>query len=432
MPKGVYIGDIDPNNTVASVREVRRNILFKLLLWDSIVLSDSQFLTDPRIAMMMSSFNHKYIDPANRYPMDDWHGGFELLLNSGLVEVAHRTDAVGEMLSVEDVWTSMNKNSGAGRVPFLPRTSAYAEYLDQTAYHKRTYNLARISEIFKTNLQKGYGTALSVSPTDDTDLELGRMFREQTVLFREILQFIKTQLANGKITQARYDEIYKYVYGCYHINVPTVANCFVCTDYEKLPVHLELGSGVKEDKGGDVDQSKLRPTWALDPRILDLLPIGSFLKVRSAVQAHVDSGLLLKYNTGELTEDEKKEYQSCWESYTATLESALMEAFREHYEAIDDIVSSAYVPRQQRITNGTLEIVANMVVKPAISAAVPLAGTLFSAADHVRNAVGMLNTFIMVHRSGEPMDARAYKNEMRDLMFDFAFGHKAITYRIEK
>ncbi len=433
MPKGVYIGDIDPNNTVASVREVRRNILFKLLLWDSIVLSDSQFLTDPRIAMMMSSFNRKHISPGHRFAMDEWHGGFELLLQSGLVEVAHRTDALGEMYSIEDVWTSMDKNSSGGRVPFLPETSAYAEFLDQTSYHKRTYNLSKISEIFKTNLQKGFGTTLAISPADDTDAELGRMFREQNVLFRAILQFIKEQLANGKITQARYDEIYKYVYGCYHINVPTVANCYVCTDYEKLPVHLELGNGVKEDKGGEgVDQGRLRPTWALDPDILDLLPIGSFLKVRSAVQSHIDSGLLLKYNTGDLSEEEEKQYVDLWEDYTNKLEQALQSELMAHFKEIDNIVSSAYIPRQQRVMNGAIEIVANTIIKPAVSMAFPLLSTLVSAGENARGMINTLNTFIMVHRNGEPMDARAYKNEMLDYVTQLVTKQKAITYRIEK
>ena len=60
MSYNVYLGDIDPNLQMSEALKVRREIFFKLLLWDSVVLSDSQLLTDPRIIRLMSGFTvHK-------------------------------------------------------------------------------------------------------------------------------------------------------------------------------------------------------------------------------------------------------------------------------------------------------------------------------------------------------------------------------------
>jgi len=84
MSYSIYIGDIDPNNTVnptQHVRDIRRAILFRLLLWDSIVLSDSQFLTDPCIAMMMDGFSEKKMGDHDAWDdISEWQRGFEKLL----------------------------------------------------------------------------------------------------------------------------------------------------------------------------------------------------------------------------------------------------------------------------------------------------------------------------------------------------------------
>ena len=53
----VYLGDIDPNNRIMSPLWIRRHFMMKLLVWDSVVLSDSQILTDPRINVLLRGFD---------------------------------------------------------------------------------------------------------------------------------------------------------------------------------------------------------------------------------------------------------------------------------------------------------------------------------------------------------------------------------------
>jgi len=179
MSYSIYIGDIDPNNTVnptQHVRDIRRAILFRLLLWDSIVLSDSQFLTDPCIAMMMDGFSEKKMGDHDAWDdISEWQRGFEKLLEIGLVEVAHRTDIYGEQYTMLDVWNSMHNNPSAS-VPFLPPTPAYAKFLDTLPHQKKQYNLNSISQRFKSNLHNGISSGdFQLNPFDDTDRELTKI-----------------------------------------------------------------------------------------------------------------------------------------------------------------------------------------------------------------------------------------------------------------
>ncbi|MBQ8515902.1 MAG: hypothetical protein IJ496_10945 [Ruminococcus sp.] len=379
MAYGVYLGDIDPNNTINPVLDIRRNILFKLLLWDSIVMSDSQILTDPRVLLMMDGFRSKEKGVHEDWQdVQEWQKGFEQLLQKGLVEVACRSGGF-ERHSITDVWETMNRRNYGGRVPFLPHTSAYAEYLDKQVQSARVYNLDQISARFKNNLLSGVETGdLTLSDSDDTDRELKRILNGSVVLFRDILDLLKSQLNAGKITQQRYDEVYRYVYSCYHTNIPAETKCFVCTDFENIPFHLTLGYDTSDCAAAAVDSDALRPTWALDPLIMDLLSIGDFLKIREAVQPCIRSELLMKYNTGTLLPEEIHEYHDVWEEYTRQLEEAMREQLRERGDALQAVTKNQRVSAQMRFKKGMLDLVVNVAKQAAVPAASAAIGGLFS------------------------------------------------------
>ena len=110
MSYSVYLGDIDPNNTIISSLEIRRDFMFQLLMRDSIVISDSQFLTDPRINHLMQEFEDDNLAKIRELgELEQWQKGFEYLINAGLVEVAYRSRN-GSKDSITKTWENMADN----------------------------------------------------------------------------------------------------------------------------------------------------------------------------------------------------------------------------------------------------------------------------------------------------------------------------------
>lgn len=427
MSYSIYIGDIDPNNVVDSVRSVRRNILFKLLLWDSIVLSDSQLLTDPRIALMMDGFSVKHADLsfAKKNEVLDWHKGFEELMQSGLIEVAHRRDIAGERLTMSDVWTTM-KNNRSAQVPYLPTTQDYADFLDSTFYHTREYDLKKISARFKSNLHAGIANGrLLLDPDDATDIELTRILLQDEILFRDLLKVIRESLNKGLITQARYDEVYSYIYSCYQTNIPAEVNCSICTNFENLPLHLDLGYD-SDFNGPEIDERRMRPTWALDPTILDLLPMDAFLAVRKAVSPHIKSGLIMKQKTGELLPEQLNEFYDAWADYTEELECALRIELVNAYEHVDGIVCKQFTSSQKRVKSGLLELIFN-IAKIAVTTAAPITSLAFDIADYGKTGAETIGSFIMLNNKREMDYIVQQKSEMYAYIKKCMMGTKIIT-----
>ncbi|MBE6666060.1 MAG: hypothetical protein E7603_07575 [Ruminococcaceae bacterium] len=389
-------------------------------------MSDSQFLTDPRIAMMMDGFSEKKMGEHEAWDdISEWHRGFESLLKNGLVEVAHRTDVLGEEYSMVDVWKSMHNNRSAS-VPFLPPKPTYASFLDGIYHQKRYYNLSNIAERFKNNLHKGISTGdFLLRATDDTDRELMKLLNEDTVLFRNIFQLIKSQYQKERISAERFHEIYQYVYSCYHTNVPAEVNCFVYTNYESLPLHLNLGCEV-QDINTETDEKKIRPTWALDPKILDMMTIDSFLEVRKRIEPYLKEELLMKQKTGELLPEECPAFYDLWESYTAELENALKEQIFSLYENIDELMSKQFISSQKRLKNNMLDIIGN-ITKTGISAVCPPAQLLFDIAEYGKMGIEGINNLIMIHNRREMEYLSKQKRELLDRIKKIYLGAKVIT-----
>lgn len=364
----IYLGNIDPNNdSRLDPLNIRRYIMRQLLIWDSIVLSDSQYLTDPRIHRLMEN----YLGPISRLPrrysierVAKWQKGFEKLLQTGLVEVAHRGD-VGEIYTMQKLWTKMEKSN---TVPFLPRTIDYASYLDTLKVVHRDYNLAQISDRFKRNLLAGVECGDFIcSPTDETDQHLLLMFQQEPVYFRYIHDFIKQQRDLHRITQERYEEIYNYVFSCYSVNISAETNCYISSKVKNIPLHLNSGTGNFDESLAYADQGELRYTWALLPEALDLISIDEFIDIRKEVQKIMGNDKLVKYYTGILKREEWKDFSGNWEVYTRKLEKCLKECLRIDKEMIGtQLVDKGTITQQKSLYNGATLVASVLSCAPVL------------------------------------------------------------------
>ena len=360
MSYSVYLGDIDPNNTIISSLEIRRDFMFQLLMWDSIVISDSQFLTDPRINHLMQEFEDDNLAKIRELgELEQWQKGFEYLINAGLVEVAYRSRN-GSKDSITKTWENMADNDTKD-VPYLPSKIDFAQYLDGISNIKsRTYDLPSIGGRFKDNLLSGAeDNAIKLDMTNGTDYHLWEMFNQDKVLFRNILDYIRVELQEGRISQERYQQIYDYVYGCYSINISAETGCYVNTRLKHIPFHLESGTGDFEDNLGKQDFSKLRGTWALNPEVLDMIPLDEFVGLRKRMHRHFDDGILMKYYTGVLGPEDWTLFNDFWTDYTQTIEDFMRDCIiNMGYRRKAELLERAYrKPEQATIKSGVLELV---------------------------------------------------------------------------
>ena len=392
MGNSIYLGDIDPNNRVNHVRHIRRTIMFQLLIWDSIVLSDSQLITDPRIHLLMGSENlPRFSLSINGKKLEDaafYEKGIEALIQCGMIEVAQRTSGERQY-SLQSVWEGMNGRTDS-KVPFLPESDDYARFLDTLVNNPRTYSLDKIGSDFKTNLLSGIGNSVELSQTDRTDDRLLYYMNQDKVLFSDLLCVIREARDAGLISDSRYLELYHYIYGCYSINIPKNVDCHLISEVRNLPLHLDSGIGDLDGTDGEVVDN-LRPTWALNPIILDFISFEDFVEIRKQLFSVIPSSKLIGFFSDSLSEKDAWEFNSIWSAYTMMLESslklALMKAADERKDKSIELLAKSVdtedfldsVVKQKR-KDGALE-----VIKSAVGVApIPVAGTVTGVYDLVK------------------------------------------------
>ena len=418
MSYNLYLGDIDPNLQMSEALKVRREIFFKLLLWDSVVLSDSQLLTDPRIIRLMSGFTVHKGEMADHSPIKGWHKGFEQLLESGLVQVAHRASN-GREQAMAEVWAGMNAKGNAN-VPFLPKNEKYARYLDGLSHEKRVYQLSDMANRFKNNLNDGVEkNAILLRPDNDVDRELKRMFEEDLVLFRNIHAFIDRCLRDGLIHEGRHREIYDYVYSCYSTNVSAETDCFVSTTFKSLPFHLPLGVETPDGPPVELDPARMRPTWVLSPQCMDLLSAEGFLRVRRAVEPCIKSELLIKKNTGELEQGALNEYYDVWAEYTEKLEEAILQELTQSNMELSRPMEQAYLS-QYNLKKQLTDLIVTA------SGFIPVLGTAMDVGDVVKNSVQLM---VMLNKRSAAKCAAEHKQALQQYINDIAMKKTSVVTR---
>lgn len=415
----IYLADMDPNNRIISTLDIRRHIMFQLLFWDSIVLSDSQFLTDPRINILMQGFDDDeyLLNTFGFKGVAEYQKGFEKLIETGLIKIAFRQK---DNMSFDAVslWKEMSGRPGK-KVPFLPESENYSRYLDSIDPHKisrKYYNLDNMEVRFKNNLLTGiYQKDFQLNPADDIDRELLHMMNERVVWFSTILDFIKLQKQKGTLSAHRYNEIYDYVFSCYSINISAETDCFIKAEINNIPLHIESGIGDYLENISKTDIKKLRPTWALNPAILDYITFDDFIKLRKRISRIITKGDITKYYTGTLSETNWKEFCDVWEAYTETLEDTLELSLNHSMYLLQNRLLEEYVPNWKKMIShpeqATIIYPSLEIVKSTVSF-VPVIGDLLSIGDIVKSLATSVTCISNRKESIEILKRYRQMNEM--------------------
>lgn len=420
----LYLGDIDPNNYILDVLSVRRRILFDLLLWDSIILSDSQFLTDPRIQLMMSGFDVKSVDYDITNGLIDSHKDFELLLVNNLVEVATRNN--DRQSSVQDLWQQMHNASANAPVPYLPKNNKYAQYLDSINFSKKPYEIKNLAGNFREKILEGIEKGSVLLDADDrTDAQLSEFISVETILFRDIKKVLDDAFEKEIITATRKLELYRFFYSCYSSGVPYELGCYTSTSIYNVPLHLSFGYNAN-DIAKVVDE-KMRQTWALDPMVIDLLSTEAFLDVREAVEDCIKDQSIMKYRTGKLTEDELPKFYDVWEEYTKKLEHEIIQALVNERRNIDNIVCKRFIPTQKQVIKSGAGLIIN-TTKAVVESAVPGIGMAFAIADLAKDVHSFADSVVLLGNRKQDGITLNFRNELADYIDGLLLGsNKVIT-----
>lgn len=412
MSESLYFSDIDPNqsNYVISARQLRRKLMSRLLIWDSIVVSDSQMLQDPRFRLMMSPTVLQELTLFRRQDdsafddLEEWQGGFEALLRSGLVEVACRErDLVTN--SLPDTWLEMSKSQT--RVPFLTHSRGYADYIEKTGYKQRSFSLSGVASRFRKNLLKGLDLgAVPLDKHNPVYHEFVRMISADVVQLRVILKFLNDSCESGYLTEDEKNHLYQFCSSCYSINVPAETKCYLSARLSDLPRFLCSGTYDGVDGTSIVNQIKLRKSWAIDPAALDLMPLEAFVEVRNELSAELSTGLLLKAQEGNLQNDEEaKRYYDVWDSYVSKLESAMERSLCVTRDQLNDITRKNYMPAQAHLENAVSEIVINNVLSK-----LPVVRDVVSVLDFRKKLIELRESLIIFNQK----QAQAYFADYHD------------------
>lgn len=393
MKNAVYLGDIDPNNSILPTNSIRRIILFQLLIWDKIILSDSQFLTDPRLNILMQGYESDEV--TRKHKVDDIDAsrkGIETLLSDGFIDVALRKGGPNPT-DLHTTWRRMK--DGNNPVPYLPEDENYVRYLLSLQYGTPTYETNNMAQMFRYNLEKG----LECDPmsgglilrNDDTEKELKQMFlASKPPLFRDILAFMRGQRDKGELAYPRYDRLYNYVYSCYCHNVSTALGCSSNTKFEHIPFHLESGEEFYGNNFTSEQVSQLRPTWALNPEYLDYMTFEEFAELRRKVNRHLPK--VRQFYIGNLTSD-WADVRDAWEDYTERLEDSIKLIMHKKKDLADKTIHKETgmdkfitSPKQYTLTTAGTEVVKSVV------SFIPVVGSVVEGVDTATGIFGSIST----------------------------------------
>ncbi len=412
MSEALFFADIDPNQDGQAIpaKQVRRLLLSRLLVWDNIVVSDSQMLQDPRFRVMMEPSVAQGLRMPNRSEdkrfddLEDWQRGFEGLLSSGLIEVARRKESDGTA-SLVKTWSNMSKSEH--KVPFLPESVSYAKYIEHIGYTARDYCLSRVADRFSKNLREGIAKkAVPLNDSNPAHRELVDLMNADRVQLRDILALLNEQLHAEAITPEERDLLYQYSFRCYSVNVPAETGCYISAKLRQIPLFLQSGTYDGVDGTALIDQSRMRRSWAIDPVALDLLPIEAFIDLRRALHDEFATGLLLKQREGNVqSEDEAKSFYDVWESYTKKLEREMRHALRVKRDKLNEITTKDYVSAQVHLENQATEFIANHVVSH-----IPVVSEIKSLVDMYRDVKELKDSLIVFNQK----QAQAYFVEHHD------------------
>ena len=371
----VYLGDIDPNNRIMSPLWIRRHFMTKLLVWDSVVLSDSQILTDPRINVLMRGFDSE--DLPEKLGMTDINKeqkGFEDLINHGLVKIASRKKG-NVTFDLRDLYSEMC--SRPNPIPFLPDSYKYSSYLDSLRMTKLIYDLDRIEHMFSNNLQGGVGTTRFPNTTR-VENELVEILKNDHINFSTILEYIKEKRKDGEITQEEYYRIYEYVFSCYSINISAQTNCYLSTEFKNIPLHIDCGTGDFQENTPSERFDELPRSWALNPLILDELSFDEFIQMKTELNKIQNIDMIMKcYNGTLLNDQEYYSFYDAWEKYVFTLELYIKNILsKKKIELYREFIKLSDIRLKQRtFLTGGWEVVKSWLSQ------VPIIGDLLNVID---------------------------------------------------
>ena len=382
----IYLGDIDPNNNMISPIEIRRNFMHKLLIFDSIVLSDSQLLTDPRINLMMARFDSKeYAKKWGMADIDDFYKGFEQLINNGFVEVACR-EKNKEKSSLSTLYYEMSHRTS--KVPYLPEREDYSNYLDSLTLKVRPYDLDSISNRFRTNLLRGIGSK-RFRNTTNIEHKVSELFYEDKINFSTILALLTSKRKSGEIGETEYNRIYKYVYSCYSINISAETGCYISTAFKDMPLHLDCGTGNLIDTVGPPRFDNMRPTWALIPNVLDHISFEDFVSLKKGLVTYFnqeDRKVLMDYFDGKKNNFDR--FYDVWDKYTRYLEES-MDTFllRRQLQIYEELSEMSGVKIEQKTyLSGSYKLIVSL------AGCVPGIGTPVSGASALMESLNYIKT----------------------------------------
>ncbi|MCI0486064.1 MAG: hypothetical protein L0229_05640 [Blastocatellia bacterium] len=367
-PRKLYILEADihryprPLTTV----ELRQQLFFMLLFWDSIVISDSTFNNNRNLRPLLAPNIEK---PARNIRV---LADFEHLLKKGYLRPAMRNDLKG-FIQLRD------EHSSPKPVTDLP-SFEYSYILDQWSPKKFRERWERedVEACFKANLIKIFSVK---NPWRDHRIPKAASQAilsfilskgDDPIYYRELRHLmnnpgrykaLKSITGYDTAISKYYKRIDKLISEAYRYNVPTVLAIESEATQRTLPWWVSLGRQPESSASKRLETLKdkpLRPTWIFDREVIGEIPSQALDDVRTWSSFKEFMSLLKTADNLNFSIQMSQELSDIWEAYTAQLEKHLRGELR----------LSVQQEAQHRIKKTGGSFVTNNIVLPGIVTAI--------------------------------------------------------------
>lgn len=325
----IYLTEVDIHRLPKplSTEELRQQIFFMSLFWDSIVVSDSTLNNDPNLRPL---FLPEIEKPKGKPKalMD-----FSCLLENGYIRPAMRED-------IQGFGQLREEHKKPVPVPSLPSRD-YSEQLDTLSPEKyrERFSRKKVEACFKDNLLKIFGYEDSwenfqiPQKASQEILNFIQSKGDKPIYYRELWDFMQHpenyDLTNESSEQIKehFDVIDNRISEAYRFNVPAVLKIDSEATHKSLPWWVQLGTpssfSNSLQKKIRKEQYKIRPTWVFDKEIIGEIPAEALVETKDWTSYKDLMDKLESINFSEPTDEFFKNIVEIWDEYAINLENHL-------------------------------------------------------------------------------------------------------------
>ncbi len=377
-----------------TTHSLRRDILRNLLMWESVIITDSQANNSKEFEELITN---------KRGLLLETECGMDKLLEQGDIEIAIRCKN-GEKQTLYSLREDHKNNYK--NLPYIPEAN-YSKFLDKHTSSKIYYDLDDVADLFRQKLERDLRQYVPLHDKWSREFHkelLAYVQESPQVNFSDLLNKLNIFTEEKKISIDERKAYYNMIYSDYSSNIPDSLGLYFETLKDDIPVSAEMGDECLSNQIEKFCEKGIiiRDSWALSSEIFDYLPTEAFIEVRNEIKPKISENRLKKFLNSQI--NNKRDLEDCfdfWNDYVKNLEIALNNKLCMTRDELNALKMKQYVLKTQFIKDGAMSILSFI-----ISQKYPLLGTGMGAALSIKGMVDIVSAFVISKRKAQEIEYR--------------------------